>query len=107
VIDRIDDVVVYTIHAISIIPFFSWLTRSVITEVRSCVYFIVDLIIVASPITNLHFIVCVVGSRIVNINIARLVRSPRVSFPEVTVNQARLNASPISFEVTNQSRDNM
>lgn len=101
VIDRIDDVVIYAVHAISIIPFFSWLARSIMAEVRSRVYFVVDLVVVAPPVANLHLVVGIKRSRIININISRLVRSSGVSFPEITMNQARLDASAISFKVPN------
>jgi hypothetical protein len=55
-------------------------------EICSRIYFVVDLVVVAPPIADFHFIMGVKCSRIVEINIPRLVRSSCVSFPKVTMN---------------------
>ena len=54
--DRIYDFVLDRVHAIPVIPFFSGLAWSIMSQVRSRVDFVVDFVVVTPPVSDLHLI---------------------------------------------------
>ena len=84
-VDRVYDVEIDAVHPISVIPFFFWLTWSVVSKVGFRVDFIMDFVVVTSPVANLHLVVGVISPRIEYVHITSLIRCSCISFPEVAV----------------------
>jgi hypothetical protein len=80
-IHRIYDIVIYGIHAISVVPLLPGLARTIVAQVSSYVDFVVDLIVMASPIADLHLIVGAERCRVEYVDVAYFVRCTSVSLP--------------------------
>lgn len=82
-IDRVDNIIVYRVHAVSVIPFLFWLTGREVTQVSACIHLVMDLVVIASPVRCLHLIVRIECGRVKDIDVPCVGGCPRVSLPQV------------------------
>jgi hypothetical protein len=81
VVAGIDDVVIGGIHPVTVVPLFLWLTRPVVAQLRAGVDLVVYLVVMASPVSNFHFVVGVESTRVVDTDLAIFVRRACVALP--------------------------
>ena len=72
-VDRVYDIIIYTIQAISIIKVLGRLTHAMVSQIRLGVDLGIHLIVRTPPVSDFHFVVGIIGSCVEQDDISRLV----------------------------------
>lgn len=107
VVDGVYHVIVCGIQPVAVVPFLYRFAHAVMSHVGLGVDLRIHLVVRTPPIPDLHLVVGIVRPRVEEDDVPRLIGRAGVPFPQIRMDQARLDASTFAFQRSHQPGDDV